>query len=126
MKQASYLLCGVLPFLLMFVLLSSTLFSSGVQIRNQSSPLPGEPHPLGGSSTEDVWQEQQRKEIDKRVNIQRQDEIRRDTEKLLELATELKQAVDKSNEHTLSLDVIKKAEQIEKLAKSVKEKMKGP
>jgi len=33
--------------------------------------------------------------------------------------------VDRTNEHTLSLDVIKKAEEIEKLAKSVKGKMKG-
>jgi hypothetical protein len=33
--------------------------------------------------------------------------------------------VDKSNEHTLSLDVIRKAEEIEKLAKQVKDKMKG-
>jgi hypothetical protein len=33
--------------------------------------------------------------------------------------------VDKSNEHTLSLDVVKKADEIEKLAKSVKEKMRG-
>jgi len=64
--------------------------------------------------------------MDKKANLQRHEEIRRDAEKLLELATELKQAVDKSNEHTLSLDVIKKAEQIERLAKNVKEKMKGP
>ena len=33
--------------------------------------------------------------------------------------------VDKSNENTLSLDVLKKAEEIEKLAHSVKEKMKA-
>ena len=45
---------------------------------------------------------------------------------MLELATELKQSVDKSNENTLSLEVIKKADQIEKLAKTVKDKMKGP
>jgi hypothetical protein len=38
----------------------------------------------------------------------------------------LKQSVDKSDENVLSLDVIKKAEEIEKLARSVKEKMKGP
>jgi len=37
----------------------------------------------------------------------------------------LKQYVDKSNENVLSLDVLKKAEAIEKLARSVKEKMKG-
>ena len=74
---------------------------------------------------EDVWEQQQQKRLEKRYNLQRQEDIRKDTEKLLELATELKQAVDKSNENTLSLDVIKKAEQIEKLAKTVKDKMKG-
>ncbi len=62
----------------------------------------------------------------KKANLQRQEEIRKDSEKLLELATELKQEVDRSSKDTLSLDVIKKAEQIEKLAKTVKEKMKGP
>ena len=60
----------------------------------------------------------------KRLNSARQAAIKKDTDKLLQLATELKQSVDKSNEHTLSLDVVKKAEEIEKLAKSVKEKMK--
>jgi len=64
--------------------------------------------------------------MEKKANLQRQEEIKKDSEKLLELATELKQSVDKSSENTLSLDVIKKAEQIEKLAKTVKEKMKGP
>ncbi len=64
--------------------------------------------------------------MEKKANLQRQAEIKKDSEKLLELATELKQSVDKSSADTLSLDVIKKAEQIEKLAKSVKEKMKGP
>ena len=37
-----------------------------------------------------------------------------------------KDYVDKSNENVLSLDVVKKAEEIEKLAHSVKDKMKGP
>lgn len=52
--------------------------------------------------------------------------IKNDTDKLLKLSVELKQSVDKSDENVLSLDVIKKAEEIEKLARSVKEKMKGP
>lgn len=64
--------------------------------------------------------------MEKKRNLQRQEEIKRDSEKLLELATELKQYVDKSNENTLSMDVIKKAEEIERLAKNVKQKMKGP
>ena len=62
----------------------------------------------------------------RKINLQRQEELKKDTEKLLELATELKQSVDKTDENTLSLEVIKKADQIEKLAKSVKDKMKGP
>lgn len=62
----------------------------------------------------------------RKVNLRRQEEIKKDTEKLLELATELKQSVDKTDENTLSLEVIKKADQIEKLAKNVKDKMKGP
>jgi len=57
--------------------------------------------------------------------IERQVALRRDTEKLLNLATELKQNVDKTSPSILSMDVIKKAQEIEKLAKSVKDKMKN-
>ena len=48
-----------------------------------------------------------------------------DTQKLLVLANELKAEVDKSTKDTMSLDVIRKADEIEKLAHSVKERMKG-
>ena len=65
------------------------------------------------------------KDMEKKANEQRQADLQRDTEKLLRLSTELKEYVDKSNKNILSLDVIKKAEEIEKLAHSVKIKMKG-
>jgi len=65
------------------------------------------------------------KEMEKKANEQRQAELKRDTERLLKLSTELKEYVDKTNEHVLSLEVLKKAEEIEKLAHSVKTKMKG-
>jgi type VI protein secretion system component VasF len=58
-------------------------------------------------------------------NIDRQKKLVEDTTKLLALANELKVAVDKSNKDTLSLDVVRKADEIEKLAHSVKERMKG-
>ena len=61
----------------------------------------------------------------KKLNQQRQAQLKRDTDTLLRLATELKQYVDKSNESTLSVEVIKKADEIEKLAHSVKDRMKG-
>ena len=63
--------------------------------------------------------------MEKEANKQRQAELKRDTDKLLKLSTELKAYVDKSNENILSLDVIKKADEIEKLAHSVKTKMRG-
>ena len=58
-------------------------------------------------------------------NDDRQKRLVADTDKLLSLATDLKAQVDKSTKNTLSLDVIKKADEIEKLAHSVKERMKG-
>jgi len=65
------------------------------------------------------------KEMEKKANEQRQAELKRDTDKLLQLSTELKQYVDKSNENVLSVEVLRKAEEIEKLAHSVKTKMRG-
>ncbi len=61
----------------------------------------------------------------KKLNKERQDALKKDTDRLLALATELKQYVDKTNEHVLSVDVIRKAEEIEKLARSVRSKMRS-
>jgi hypothetical protein len=66
------------------------------------------------------------REMAKKASVERQAALKTDTDKLLKLATELKGYVDKSSENVLSLEVLKKAEEIEKLARSVKEKMKGP
>ena len=71
------------------------------------------------------WEAQQKRAAQKSLNDKRQQDIKTDTDKLLQLATELKQYVDKTNENTLSVEVIKKAEEIEKLAHTVKDKMKG-
>ncbi|MGE5054743.1 MAG: hypothetical protein ACM3WP_11310 [Acidobacteriota bacterium] len=65
-------------------------------------------------------------EMEKKAAKDRVAALKNDTDKLLKLTTELKSYVDKSDENVLSVDVVKKAEQIEKLAKSVKDKMKGP
>lgn len=54
-----------------------------------------------------------------------QKQLADDTAKLLTLANELKAELDKSNKDTLSLSVIKKAEQVEKLAHKVRDEMKA-
>lgn len=65
------------------------------------------------------------KQLEKERQKQRWQEIKRRSEQLLEVATELKQYVDKSGENVLSVEVIKKAEQMEKLSKDLQKKMKG-
>ncbi len=107
------------------IALFAVLLPMGSVAQLQTQP-PQIPETLPRSSSDETtWEAQQRRDMQKQANLQRQQDIRKDTEKLLELATELKHYVDKSNENTLSLEVIRKADQIEKLAKSVKEKMKG-
>jgi hypothetical protein len=52
-------------------------------------------------------------------------QLAEDTAKLLALANELKAEMDKSTKDTLSLSVIKKAEEVEKLAHKVRDEMKA-
>lgn len=68
--------------------------------------------------------QQAKKQSFETANIERKRQIADDAARLLQLATELKAEVDKTDKDTLSLNVIRKAETIEKLAKGVKEKMK--
>jgi len=87
-------------------------------------PVRGQTAPTAISPDEN--QERMSQDMAKKANLARQAALKNDTDKLLKLAGELKESVDKSNENVLSLEVVKKAEEIEKLAHSVKEKMKGP
>ena len=58
-------------------------------------------------------------------NDQRQKRLIADTDKLLQLATELHADVEKTDKNTLSIDVLKRADEIEKLAHAVKVRMRG-
>jgi hypothetical protein len=58
-------------------------------------------------------------------NEDRHKRLEADTDKLLALSTELKADVDKAKKDELSMDVIRKAAEIEKLAHDVKERMKS-
>jgi len=110
-------------FCLLLTLLCVVAFSQ------QEPPPPPPPNPSQMRQRRTVPEDETRvrmeEEMAKQANKERWDQLKRDTDSLLKLATELKEYVGKSNENTLSLDVIKKADQIEKLAHSVKEKMKG-
>ncbi len=56
---------------------------------------------------------------------QRQAKLLADTNHLYELVQQLKAEVAKSSKDTLSLEVVKKAAEVEKLAKSLKERMRS-
>jgi hypothetical protein len=58
-------------------------------------------------------------------NDDRQKRLVADSNKLLELATQLHNDVAKTDKNILSIDVVHRAEEIERLARSVKERMKG-
>ena len=60
------------------------------------------------------------------IEKQNQAEIRSEVQKLYELVSELKEQVEKTDAtSTLSLAVVKKAQQIEKLAKQIKDRAKS-
>jgi hypothetical protein len=68
---------------------------------------------------------QMEEQLTDRRNVERQKQLEADTEKLYTLAQQLRDEVAKTNKDQLSVLVVKKSEEIEKLAKSVKEKMRG-
>src|SRR5436190_9696431 len=102
---------------------ASTLFA---QVVDQLPPASAQDPQFGHDrERKDPEQEKRERDQEKARNKERQHSLQKDTSQLLQLATELKEYVDKTNENTLSLDVIKKAEEIEKLAHKVKEKMRS-
>src|SRR4051812_30106055 len=78
-----------------------------------------EPPPL------DPALQKMQKEAEKQRNEQRQSDLQRDADQLYRLAGELKKSVDSTNKNVLSLEVLRKTEEIQKLAKSVHDKMKA-
>jgi hypothetical protein len=68
--------------------------------------------------------QQNKKQSFDAANAERKRQLNEDSAKLLKLAADLKTEVDKTSKDTLSLGVIRKADEIERLARSVKEKMK--
>ena len=63
---------------------------------------------------------------DKRMLEENQKEIKKKVEKLYDLASELKEEVEKTDSSkVLSLNLVRKAEEIEKLARDIKNRSKG-
>jgi hypothetical protein len=101
--------------------------------RGQQAP-PGSPdrpylapeanHPLDANQKMQMQEQQQKKANFEAANAERKKQLADDSAHLLKLANELKTEVDKTDKDTLSISVIRKADEIERLAHIVKEKMK--
>lgn len=74
---------------------------------------------IGGAPAAHMAQERQQMAAE-----ERQKKMLSDADQLVVMAQKLKVSVDKSNKDTLSLDVIREAERIEKLARQVRETMR--
>lgn len=89
-----------------------------------TDPSAGPPPLFANTAPADPSQVHMLHAMAKERNTIRQKEIIDDTNQLLDLAKQLKDAVDKSSKDQLSLSVVDTATEIEKLAKTVKEKMR--
>ncbi len=91
--------------------------SSPVPIPSPNAPDPHNPGGLDGL---------QAQKDSPTPNPQTQKQIRDDVEKLYEMVSDLKKQVESTDANSmLSLSLVKKAQQIEKLAKQIKERAKG-
>jgi len=116
---------GSIAYLVFFAaLLASVMLRSQTPNPNQPIPGPAASHPPDANAIMEMHEQQQKKGKFDAANVERKKQIADDSARLLKLATDLKTEVDKTSKDTLSLGVIRKAEEIEKLAHSVKEKMK--
>ena len=102
----------------------TTAKMSGGQMSTPGS-MDGLSQQMPGHRDRDAADSRRGQELAKIRNEDRQKKLVADTEKLLALATDLKAQVGQSATDNLSEDGMKKVEEIEKLAHSVKERMKG-
>lgn len=120
---------SVLAALLLFVSLVCAQSRNPTPIpTNESAPPPPPVDPQFTSrrnQQRDPIEVRMEKDREKALQKERFENLKKDTDKLLKLANELKENVDKASKDTLSLEVIRKTEEIEKLAKSVREKMRS-
>jgi hypothetical protein len=114
------------------VMLLSAAHAANTQMGSQSTSLSPQssqsPHVGFGSNGHDQeggLSPESRERFERSRQSDRQKKLIADTDHLLALANELKADMDKTTKDTLSIDVIKKADEIEKLAHNVKERMKG-
>ena len=123
--RGGYVASGVAGFVLLAAGFAATFGQNPPSLNPDKPYLMPEANRLPDANQQMAMRENQGKKANfEAANVERKKQIADDSARLLKLATDLKTEVDKTSKDTLSLGVIRKAEEIEKLAHSVKEKMK--
>jgi hypothetical protein len=105
--------------------LIAALQSPGPGVRPAPQPRPS-PNTPNGNYPPGLQGPRPKEPDQKAIDRANQKELRDEVSKLFEMVTELKDQVERVDAaSTLSLSVVKKAQQIEKLAKQIKELAKG-
>ena len=84
-------------------------------------------HPYPNGRDPNVQEQDEPRVVDqKALELQNQKKLRSDVARLYEMVSDLKEQVEKTDPNsTLSISLVKKAQQIEKLAKQIKDLAKG-
>lgn len=100
----------------------------GILILGSSASAQQSPPPASSAATTSANENESKDQAAKKPltpEEQKRADLRADTEKLYKLTQELKAEVEKSNKDTLSVSVVKKAQEVERLAKSIKERSRA-
>jgi len=110
-------------FLAGLLLLASAILPLGVSTNGQNPVAPAqEPRPGQGPASEGP----PLPNADKKILEENDKDMKKKVDRLYQLASELKDQVDKTDSSkVLSLNLMKKAEEIEKLARDIKNRSKG-
>lgn len=95
------------------------------QQQPQQPGFPSVPSPLGHGNEDDGNKERMDADRARMMRNDRHKRLAEDTDRLVQLSNELKAEVDKAGKDDLSLTVIRKATEIEKLAHDVREREKN-
>jgi hypothetical protein len=108
------------PALFVVVLILSVSIIGSLLAQNRHAREPQDE----GAAPGDSLDHDQKAKMEKERRDEAFQKLKGDSEKLYQAAAELKEMIEKSNQHTFSLQILKKTEEIEKILKDVKRRAK--
>lgn len=121
-RQKPAIYTGILAGLFAFVL---TPMAGRASIQQNGTYVPNAVNRVPDANDRDKMQQQQ-SDTDRieAANAERKKQITADSDKLLKMATDLKDELDKTDKDTLSVSTIHRIDAIEKLARDMKDKLR--